>query len=80
MRIRVELPRLGKEMESALVTSWSKQVGDRVSAGEPLVSVEANKADVEIPSPVSGVLVEITAPVDAEVAIGGVLCIIDDVA
>jgi len=80
MRVPVELPKLGQEMDSAVVISWFKQVGDRVIAGEPLVAVEANKADVEIPSPTSGILMEIAAAVDAEIPVGGVLGFIDDAA
>jgi 2-oxoglutarate dehydrogenase E2 component (dihydrolipoamide succinyltransferase) len=60
------------------VTRWLKQVGDTVEADEPLLEVSTDKVDTEIPSPVSGVLVEIkvaedeTVPVGAELAVVGV--------
>ena len=78
MRVPIELPRLVQEMESALVIAWLKEIGEAVAAGEPVVEVEAEKASVEIEAPAGGWLVEITAAVDAEVAVGGVLGYIGD--
>ncbi len=58
----VLLPQYGMGMQDGDITKWLKAVGDSVAEGEPLVEVEAAKTTVEVPSPVSGTLVEILAP------------------
>ncbi len=48
------LPDLGEGLEEAELVSWHANVGDRVVADQPLLSVETDKAVVEVPSPWSG--------------------------
>ena len=72
------MPQLGESVTEGTVTRWLKQVGDTVTADEPLLEVSTDKVDTEIPSPVSGVLLEIVAGEDAVVAVGGPLAIIGD--
>jgi pyruvate dehydrogenase E2 component (dihydrolipoamide acetyltransferase) len=55
------------------VTRWLKKVGDPVQVDDPLVEVSTDKVDTEIPSPVAGVLLSITADEDATVPVGGEL-------
>jgi 2-oxoglutarate dehydrogenase E2 component (dihydrolipoamide succinyltransferase) len=55
---------------------WLKAVGDAVAADEPLLEISTDKVDTEIPAPVAGTLVEITAGDDATVAVGGQLGLI----
>ena len=69
----IVLPALGESVTEGTVTRWLKAVGDIVTADEPLVEVSTDKVDTEIPAPASGVLVAITAPADAVVAVGGEL-------
>jgi pyruvate dehydrogenase E2 component (dihydrolipoamide acetyltransferase) len=54
--VEVHLPPLGDTVEEARITSWLKQVGDSVELDEPLLLVETDKVETEIPSPVAGVL------------------------
>jgi 2-oxoglutarate dehydrogenase E2 component (dihydrolipoamide succinyltransferase) len=54
--VEVHLPPLGDTVEEARITSWLKQVGDVVELDEPLLLVETDKVETEIPSPVGGVL------------------------
>ena len=72
------MPQLGESVTEGTVTRWLKAVGDSVSADEPLLEVSTDKVDTEIPSPVSGVLLEIVAGEDAVVLVGGALAIIGD--
>ena len=72
------MPQLGESVTEGTVTRWLKAVGDTVSADEPLLEVSTDKVDTEIPSPVSGVLLEIVAGEDAVVLVGGALAIIGD--
>jgi pyruvate dehydrogenase E2 component (dihydrolipoamide acetyltransferase) len=69
----VLMPELGESVTEGTVTRWLKKVGDSVQVDDPLVEVSTDKVDTEIPSPVAGVLVSITADEDATVAVGGEL-------
>ena len=53
-------------------------MGDTVEADEPLLEVATDKVDTEVPSPASGVLLEIRVPEDETVEVGTVLAIIGD--
>ncbi|HTX96608.1 MAG TPA: 2-oxoglutarate dehydrogenase, E2 component, dihydrolipoamide succinyltransferase [Mycobacterium sp.] len=69
----VLMPELGESVAEGTVTRWLKKIGDSVQVDEPLVEVSTDKVDTEIPSPVAGVLVSITAEEDTTVAVGGEL-------
>jgi len=69
----VLMPELGESVAEGTVTRWLKKVGDSVQVDEPLVEVSTDKVDTEIPSPVAGVLVSITAEEDVTVPVGGEL-------
>jgi len=74
----VTMPELGESVTEGTVTRWLKQVGDRVEVDEPLLEVSTDKVDTEIPSPVAGTLMEITAGEDETVDVGGQLAVIGD--
>jgi 2-oxoglutarate dehydrogenase E2 component (dihydrolipoamide succinyltransferase) len=67
------MPTLGESVTEGTVTRWLKKVGDSVEVDEPLVEVSTDKVDTEIPSPIAGVLLSITADEDDVVSIGGEL-------
>jgi 2-oxoglutarate dehydrogenase E2 component (dihydrolipoamide succinyltransferase) len=69
----VLMPELGESVTEGTVTRWLKKIGDSVQVDEPLVEVSTDKVDTEIPSPVAGVLLSITADEDATVPVGGEL-------
>ena len=69
----VLMPELGESVTEGTVTRWLKKVGDSVQVDDPLVEVSTDKVDTEIPSPVAGVLLSITADEDATVPVGGEL-------
>jgi pyruvate dehydrogenase E2 component (dihydrolipoamide acetyltransferase) len=76
MSTSVTLPALGESVTEGTVSRWLKQVGDTVEADEPLLEVSTDKVDTEIPSPASGVLLEIKAQEDETVEVGAVLAVI----
>ncbi|MDR7329779.1 2-oxoglutarate dehydrogenase, E2 component, dihydrolipoamide succinyltransferase [Corynebacterium guangdongense] len=78
MAYSVEMPELGESVTEGTITQWLKSVGDTVEADEPLLEVSTDKVDTEIPSPVSGVLLEIKAEEDDEVEVGSVIAIIGE--
>ena len=67
------MPELGESVTEGTVTRWLKKVGDTVAQDEPLLEVSTDKVDTEIPSPVSGTLLRITAEEDDTVQVGGEL-------
>ncbi|WP_039797018.1 biotin/lipoyl-containing protein, partial [Nocardia araoensis] len=67
----VKMPELGESVTEGTVTRWLKSVGDEVAVDEPLLEVSTDKVDTEIPSPVAGTLLEITAQEDDVVPVGG---------
>jgi len=69
----VKMPELGESVTEGTVTRWLKKVGDKVEADEPLLEVSTDKVDTEIPSPVSGTLLSISAEEDDTVEVGGEL-------
>ncbi|KOX20218.1 dihydrolipoamide acetyltransferase [Saccharothrix sp. NRRL B-16348] len=72
----VTMPALGESVTEGTVTRWLKAVGDSVEVDEPLLEVSTDKVDTEIPSPVAGTLLEITAGEDETVEVGGRLAVI----
>ena len=74
----LKLEQLAAEMEYATVLRWLKVEGDSVRPGESIVEVEADKANHEIESPVSGRVASILAEEGDEVKVGAVLAVIDE--
>ena len=72
----VTMPALGESVTEGTVTRWLKQVGDPVEVDEPLLEVSTDKVDTEIPSPVAGTVLEITAGEDETVEVGGQLAVV----
>lgn len=76
-RMTVKMPKVGDSVDTVTIVEWDKAVGDRVDSGEVLLRVETDKAIVEVPSPVSGVVLEVLAEVDADVNSGTPIAIVD---
>ncbi len=74
----VTLPQLGETVTEGTITQWFKNVGDTVTADEPLFEVSTDKVDTEVPSPVSGVLTEIRVQEGDTVDVGTVIAVVGD--
>ena len=72
------MPALGESVTEGTVTRWLKNVGDQVAVDEPLLEVSTDKVDTEIPSPVSGTLLEILVQEDETVPVGADLAVLGD--
>ena len=70
MPISIVVPQLGESVAEGTVSKWLKQVGDRVRKEEPLVEIQTDKINVEIPSPAEGVLQAITVAEGTTVLVG----------
>ena len=58
---KIVVPVLGESITEATVAKWLKNPGDSVEADEPIVELETDKVNLEVPSPITGVLSEINS-------------------
>ena len=73
MSINIVVPEVGESIVDARVARWLKKEGDAVAAGEPLVELETDKIDVEVPAPKAGVLERIAHNDGDDVKIGAII-------
>ena len=78
MAVEVKLERVSEEQEYGTIARWRKQEGDRVSAGEVIVEVEAEKVTQEVEAPADGVLESILAVEGDEIRVGDPIAVIAD--
>ncbi len=76
MATKVLVPLLGEGIEEVTVTKWLKKEGDSVNELEPLLEVNTDKVDTEIPSPASGTVLKILAEEGVPAKVGAVLAVI----
>ena len=77
MAEKITVPTLGESVTEATVSKWLKSQGEEVIADEPLVELETDKVNVEVPSPPSGVLGSIAVKEGETVNVGSLLGIVD---
>jgi len=77
MANQIVVPSLGESITEATVSKWLKNVGDQVDSDEPLVELETDKVNVEVPSPLSGTLSSIKVKEGDTVEVGALLGIIN---
>ena len=73
MSEKIIVPTLGESVTEATVAKWLKNKGDKVSSDEPLVELETDKVNVEVPSPSNGILDNISAKEGDTVNVGAML-------
>ena len=73
MSEKIVVPVLGESITEATVSKWLKKEGDTVKVDEPIVELETDKVNLEVPSPVSGVLSEINFKDGTVVEVGALL-------
>src|SRR5262245_2626851 len=73
MSIEIKVPTLGESVTEATIARWLKNEGDSVNRDEPLVELETDKVNVEVPSPAAGVLEHIEVKAGGTVGVGSVL-------
>jgi 2-oxoglutarate dehydrogenase complex dihydrolipoamide succinyltransferase (E2) component len=70
MPVSIVVPQLGESVAEGTVSKWLKAVGDRIRKEEPLVEIQTDKINVEIPAPADGTLASITVPEGTTVLVG----------
>ena len=73
MSEKILVPVLGESITEATVSKWLKNEGDTVEADEPIVELETDKVNLEVPSPVSGILTKINSNDGSVVKVGALL-------
>ena len=73
MNEKILVPVLGESITEATVSKWLKNEGDTVEADEPLVELETDKVNLEVPSPISGTLININSKDGSIVEVGALL-------
>ena len=78
MSEKIIVPVLGESITEATVSKWLKKEGETVDTDEPIVELETDKVNLEVPAPVSGVLKEINSKDGSVVEVGAVLGVISE--
>ncbi len=73
----VYMPKYGMTMTEGVIVAWHVAEGDNVMEGDPLVTVETEKVNTAIESPVTGRLVEICFDEDKSAAVGEIVAYIE---
>ena len=78
MANQILVPSLGESVTEATVAKWLKQVGEKIDTDEPLVELETDKVNIEVPSPLSGTLSSIKVKEGDTVLVGGLLGVVNE--
>ena len=73
MSEKIVVPALGESVTEATVSKWLKTVGEKVDSDEPVVELETDKVNVEVPSPSDGILGNISVKEGDTVEVGALL-------
>lgn len=76
-KFELKLPKMGESVAEATINSWLKDIGDRVEVDESVVEISTDKVDSDVPSEVSGILIEKMFDNDAVVEVGQTFAIIE---
>ena len=73
MSEKILVPVLGESINEATVSKWLKNEGESVEVDEPIVELETDKVNLEVPSPVTGILTKINSKDGSTVEVGAIL-------
>jgi 2-oxoglutarate dehydrogenase E2 component (dihydrolipoamide succinyltransferase) len=77
MSIELKIPNVGESIQEVQIGQWLKQEGDRVARDETIVELETDKASMELPAPVDGVISKIVKHDGESVTVGDVIAYLD---
>ncbi len=75
--VELIMPKMGESIIEATILNWVKQVGDTVEVDDTILEIATDKVDSEVPSPVDGTISKILFEVDATIAVGEVIALIE---
>ena len=76
-KFQLLLPKMGESVEEATIVNWLKNTGDKINIDDLVVEIATDKVDSEVPSDVSGVLIEKLCSVNDVVKVGQPLAVIE---
>ena len=76
-RFNVVLPQMGESVTEATITNWLKNVGDSIEVDEAIVEIATDKVDSEVPSEVSGTLLQVNFSEEEVAKVGDVIAVIE---
>jgi 2-oxoglutarate dehydrogenase E2 component (dihydrolipoamide succinyltransferase) len=76
-QVELIMPKMGESIIEATILNWVKQVGDTVEVDDTILEIATDKVDSEVPSPVDGTISKILFEVDATIAVGEVIALIE---
>ncbi len=76
-KVEVVMPQMGESVMEGTVIEWAKKIGDKVETDETLLEIATDKVDTEVPSPETGILVEILVEEGDTVEVGKPIAVID---
>ena len=76
-KFNLTLPKMGESVDEATIVSWLKEVGDEINVDDFVVEIATDKVDSEVPSDVSGKLIEKCFDVNDVVKVGETICVIE---
>ena len=77
MKTEIVMPKMGESLQEGTVLKWLKKIGDKIERDEMLLEISTDKVDTEVPSPVSGIIVELLAAENETVEVGKVIAYIE---
>jgi 2-oxoisovalerate dehydrogenase E2 component (dihydrolipoyl transacylase) len=77
MRVTFKLPKLADTADNYVIVEWKVAVGDRVLSDQPLVVVETDKTEVEVPLPFNAKVVELLVAEGDEAKTGQAICVLE---
>ncbi len=78
MRHTLTMPKLGDSVTEVVILDWHVAPGDTVAEGDPLVSVETDKIDTDVPATIGGTVLELLVGPQDEVPTGAPFVVIED--
>ncbi|MGM0505589.1 MAG: 2-oxoglutarate dehydrogenase, E2 component, dihydrolipoamide succinyltransferase [Bacteroidota bacterium] len=76
-KVEVVMPQMGESVMEGTVIEWSKEIGDSIEVDETLLEIATDKVDTEVPSPESGILIEILAGEGDTIEVGQAIAVIE---
>ena len=76
-KYNLTLPKMGESVDEATIVNWLKNIGDKIDIDDFVVEVATDKVDSEVPSDVSGILIEKCFDINDVVKVGETLCVIE---
>ena len=74
MAVNISMPQLGESISEGVISKWLKKPGDWVEKYEPICEVETDKVNAEVPSTISGKIMEILVKEGTKIAVGQIIC------